>query len=187
MTIKEKKKVNSILFFASKSGGRIDRLKLMKLLWLSDRIHLNKYGRLILKDDYNALPHGLVPSNTMDITKKTLDDYFDVEKYEIIAKSTFESGCFSESDIEIMEQVWEQYGKKMDGLQLRDFSHNFPEWLRFEKELNNPILPKSYAIVIDDFFCAPINKVDYPHSLDESNKSKEYFHVHSAIQSFLSK
>lgn len=38
----------------------------MKLLWLSDRVHLNKYGRLILKDNYKALPHGPVPSATMD-------------------------------------------------------------------------------------------------------------------------
>lgn len=187
MSIKIKKILNAIIFFASKSPhAKINRLKLMKLLWLADRIHLNRYGRLILRDDYNALPHGPVPSKTMDFTKLPIENSFDVNDFIIIAKRNFDPMFFSKSDIEVMEFVWEKYGS-MTQFALRDFSHNFPEWLRYEKELNNKYLPNSYSIIIDDFFSAPSEEVDYHFNPDESNKSKMSFHSYSSIQSNLSK
>jgi len=187
MNLIEEKILNSIIFFASKSTrGKINRLKLMKILWLADRIHLNKYGRLILRDNYNALPHGPVPSTTMDATKLPIDNYFDVQGFNIIAKSEFVSNFFSKSDIEVMEHVWEQYGE-MDQFQLKDFSHNFPEWLRYEKELNDTSLPNSYPIIIDDFFNAPKNQVKYVHNNEHSKKSEIVYHTHNSIQSYLSK
>jgi uncharacterized phage-associated protein len=186
MSIKIKKILNAIIFFASKSPhAKINRLKLMKLLWLADRIHLNKYGRLILKDNYNALPHGPVPSQTMDFSKHTIENTFDVMGFTIIAKSSFDSKYFSKSDIEIMELVWKKYGS-MNKYKLRDYSHKFPEWLRYERDLLNEFSPNSYPIIIDDFFSLPINDTDYQFNSVESEKSKDSFHSYSAILSNLS-
>jgi uncharacterized phage-associated protein len=185
MNIIEKKILNSIIFFASKSlNNKINRLKLMKLLWLSDRIHLNKYGRLILKDNYNALPHGPVPSKTMDVSKFSVESVFEVHKYNIIAKGLFNSDYFSKSDLEVMEKVWKDYGQ-MDQFELRDFSHNFPEWLRFKEELENQSLPNSYQIIIDDFFNCPVVAANYQYNAEESNNSKVAFHSYSTILSSL--
>ena len=186
MSVIEKKILNSIIFFASKSqSGTINRLKLMKLLWLADRIHLNKFGRLILRDNYNALPHGPVPSKTMDVSKQTVENAFDVKDYHIVVKGDFDSKYFSKSDIDVMEQVWEKYGK-MNQYELRDFSHKFPEWMRYEKELNSKYLPNSYPIIIDDFFSSPSNDVDYQYNSEESDKSKLNFHSYTSILSNLS-
>jgi len=156
----------------------------MKLLWLADRIHLNKYGRLILKDKYNALPNGPVPSKTLDVSKISVEGSFDVKGYHIISKCKFDSNYFSKSDIEVMEQVWDKYGER-DQYELRDFSHNFPEWLRYESELKNTSRPNSYPIIIDDFFNVPICEVDYQFNAEESKKSSEAFHTYSTILSSL--
>jgi uncharacterized phage-associated protein len=186
MSIIEKKILNSIIYFASKSqGNKINRLKLMKLLWLADRIHLNKYGRLILKDNYNALPHGPVPSRTMDVSKQSIINSFDVNGFTISAKGSFDSKYFSKSDIEVLEQVWAKYGN-MNQFELRDFSHKFPEWLRYEKELNDKCLPNSYPIIIDDFFSSPEKNVDYQFDADESSVSISSYRSYNSILSSLS-
>ena len=43
--------LNIILYFANKHKDNIEISKLLKLIWLSDRIHLNKYTRLILRKE----------------------------------------------------------------------------------------------------------------------------------------
>ena len=62
-----KKAVYTLAYFALKEGGAINKMKAFKLIWLSDRLHLRKYGRPILNDVYFALPMGPIPSNTKDI------------------------------------------------------------------------------------------------------------------------
>lgn len=188
MKISEKKIINAIIFFASKSQEkRINRLKLMKLLWLSDRIHLNKFGRMILRDNYYALPNGPVPSKTMDVSKSNVEGLIEPLRYEVLAiDSSFESKYFSKSDLEIMEYVWEKYGG-YDQFELRDLSHNFPEWMRYEKELKCSTMPSSYPMIIDDFFALPSERVDYEHDLEASKQSLMRYHSYSAIQSYLTK
>lgn len=188
MDIKTLKILNSILFFSSKDKDRtITRLKLMKLLWLSDRIHLNKYGRLILRDNYNALPHGPIPSQSLNYSNTTLPDFYTVSGNNIKAIRDFDSKYFSGSDLEIMNYVWTTFGSKSASF-LRNFSHKFPEWIRFKKELEDETLPNSYEIILDDFFENPDLKIFKDiHSQNDSEDSKSYFRSYSAIQSTLNK
>ena len=62
-----KKAVQTLAYFAQKEGGVINKMKAFKLIWLSDRLHLRKYGRPILNDVYFALPKGPIPSSTKDL------------------------------------------------------------------------------------------------------------------------
>ena len=156
----------------------------MKLLWLADRVHLNKYGRLILRDQYSALPHGPVPSGTLNTSQNDLDGYFGVTDKTITAVGIFDPSYFSKSDIEVMESVWQDYGNK-GGWALREFSHLFPEWKRYEKQLKDPNLPKSYPIVIDDLFVPPTG-ANYYYDPLESEKSRSIFLAHQSIQNMLS-
>ena len=90
------KLINAILFFANKSKSKdIKRMKLMKLLWLADRIHLNKYGRLILDDSYYAMEHGSIPTNTMDLSKEKQVGKFEVKDCRIKAIANFNPKHFS--------------------------------------------------------------------------------------------
>ncbi len=184
MKLHIQKRTQAILYFANKSTNkRIKRLKLVKLLWLADRIHLNRYGRMILKDDYYALPHGPVPSKTMDQSKLSIPNVYNVNGFNLEAEDDFDLKYFSESDLEVMEEVWNKFGK-MTEFKLRDYSHLFPEWKRFEDRLKGK-KQQSYKIRINDFFEAPDEKADLKIDKEQINTSKEYFNHRNSIQEIL--
>jgi uncharacterized phage-associated protein len=158
----------------------------MKLLWLADRIHLNRYGRTILNDVYCALPHGPVPSNTMDLSEKGIEDLYKVDNFAIEAEDKYDSKYFSKSDLEVLEEVWENYGNQSDKI-LRDYSHLFPEWKRFEKELNDNNRPNSYRMIIDDFFKAPSEIKDFKIDPEMSKLSRTIYYENNRIQELLTK
>jgi hypothetical protein len=44
-------------FFAIREGGRLNRMKAVKLVWLADRLQLRKYYRSITHDVYDNFGH----------------------------------------------------------------------------------------------------------------------------------
>lgn len=185
MDINLQKIENAILFFIEKNGGSIDKMKLMKLLWLSDRLHLNKYGRLILKDRYYALPHGPVPSTALDICKRSKDDYIIIQGYNIKSEREYNKDFFSKSDLKIMGYVWEKF-KNISPLYFSEYSHKYPEWSRFEKYLNDTNSPNRYDIIIHDFFEFPdLNEFSDLLTEEDITLSKEEFNINNSIQNFL--
>ena len=64
-----KKATQAINYFTKKEGGQIEKLKLIKLVYLADRFHLRKYGRPIMNDTYLAMPLGPVGSSVKDIAE----------------------------------------------------------------------------------------------------------------------
>lgn len=182
------KRINAILFFATKErNNKINRLKLMKLLWLADRIHLNRYGRTIIDDNYFALEHGPVPSLSKNLSDTGYDDKIYISDRDVIAEDEFEDKYFSKSDLSIMEEVWTAYGA-MNKYNLRDFSHYFPEWKRFEEKLNDSRESDSFPMEMADFFAPPIQKLDnYSHDSELSAMSKAEYEERKRIQEALSK
>jgi uncharacterized phage-associated protein len=140
-----KKAVQALNFFAIKTGGEINKMKALKLIWLSDRLHLRKYARTILSDTYFALPYGPVASGTKDLIEGT-DFLSEIEreyrnqyiiytdKYNYKSINDFYSKVFSKSDIETMSIIFEKYGL-IDEFTLSKISHFFPEWNKFEQQL----------------------------------------------------
>jgi len=182
MKLQIQKRIHAILYFAGKSNdNRINRLKLVKLLWLADRIHLNRYGRMILKDDYYALSHGPVPSKTMDLSEVDVPDVYSVKGYVIEAEEKFDPKYFSESDLEVMNEVWDTYGG-MTKYVLKDYSHLFPEWKRFEDQLNDENQPNRFRMKLDDFFIDPDAEANFNIDEEKRNVSKEYFNHRNSIQ-----
>ena len=140
-----KKAVSSLAFFAQKERGVINKMKAFKLIWLSDRLHLRQYGRPILNDVYFALPKGPVPSSTKDLaddsnylveSEKELRDQVleNVGRYNVAVKNDFPKNVFSESDLKVMELVYENFGN-LDEFTLSELSHQYPEWQKFETSL----------------------------------------------------
>ncbi len=185
MRIREQKQINAILYFAQRSKNKsIERLKLMKLLWLADRLHLIRYGRTVLHDSYNALPHGPIPSKTMDLSEHSVEGIYNVEGYEIIALGTFNEKYFSKSDLEVFNEIWITFGDKNRNW-LRKYSHYFPEWQRFEDSLNDETMPNSYAMRMDDFFKKPQEGIEFPFDERTSRESQENYNRHNSIQEIL--
>lgn len=140
-----KKAVHTLAYFAQKEGGVINKMKAFKLIWLSDRLHLRKYGRPILNDVYFALPKGPIPSSTKDLADNS--DYLadserelreqvleNAGRYTIKTKTEVQKNVFSESDLEVMSLVYDNFGN-LDEFTLSELSHEYPEWKKFEKSL----------------------------------------------------
>ncbi|MBV9497214.1 MAG: SocA family protein [Acidobacteria bacterium] len=135
----QEKLVNALAFFSKHGVAGLDRMKIAKLLFLADRIHLLRYGRPITGDRYVCMEHGPVASVTHDLVNARLSDdpdaeimneYFDVGRSrthpELIAKREPDLDVFSETDLEVLREVVESFGQKT-AWQLRDLAHEYPE------------------------------------------------------------
>ena len=159
--------IQAICYFAGKENGKvIDTMKVYKLLWLSDRYHLRQYGRTITADEYFALPYGPVPSNAKNLIdgiaqnksdQTMFGTYLDVlDKQHIAAKQNPDMEVFSETDRDALSLIYNTFGHK-SAIELSKFSHTFPEWKHYEKQLLDKSLKNGYKIDKDLFF---INKTE---------------------------
>ena len=178
-----KKAINILAFFAEKEGGKINSMKALKLIFLADRYHFRNYGRTISNDVYCALPHGPVPSFVRDIIKdhalSSEQKAIRMESFSVVDKHynsliAIDFMVFSKTDITIMEEVYKEYGK-MNQFQLREITHHFPEWKRFEEKLKNSAV-KSFKMNLVDFFETTDAEYDkLPLNLETVKLSREIF------------
>jgi uncharacterized phage-associated protein len=135
------KLVHALAFFSTSGVEDLDTMKAAKLLYFADKMHLQRYGRPILGDDYYCMKHGPIPTVSLNMIQSAVggggdvDDtdlmaeYFDVKpgKYpQLVAKKNPDVDVFSDSDLEVLREVVATYGKKT-GWQLRDIVHEQPE------------------------------------------------------------
>lgn len=52
-----------MMYIINKVGGKIEKYKLMQILFAADKYHLNKYGRPVTGDYYVKKEYGIVPAN----------------------------------------------------------------------------------------------------------------------------
>ncbi len=67
----EKKATDSAALLLELHGGRMKYIRLLKLLYLSDRLAFEKLGRSITNDVYCSMQYGQVPSRAYDLVKRT--------------------------------------------------------------------------------------------------------------------
>ena len=189
------KKATQVLnFFAIKEGGKINKMKALKLTYLADRYHLRKYGRPITNDEYFAMKLGPVASGVKDIAEKSdfLDDnvkeysykYLELKnRYDLISKHPFDEDVFSESDLEALLFVWDKFGL-MDEYELSHVTHQFPEWKKHAESLKtNSRIRMSF----EDFFENPANNIEkcYPLTEDEIIDRKDLLKELNYIESLM--
>lgn len=196
-------KMSQIIGYIFKISGmaRINRVKLIKLIWAADRYHIRKYGRLVTEDIYYAMEHGPVSSLALDIAQLTewkfskseydfLSNYFNSDKEDTWVEGgvIIAEDYLSESDKEALDFAWNTFGK-FDDFYLADIiSHNYPEWKRLEDHLAQLKIEsggKSGRIEINSelFFDNPENDA-YFNILDADHlaASKEYFKEQESIK-----
>ena len=141
-----KKAVQALNYYALKQGGNINKMKALKLIYLADRYHLRKYGRLITNDTYFAMAFGPVPSAVKDIAERSFilgeiettysKKYItQVNKYYYKSRERIDNPVFSQSDFEALDIVWENYGN-YDQFELAELTHKYPEWKKHERALD---------------------------------------------------
>jgi uncharacterized phage-associated protein len=105
-----------ILFLASRCTEK-GYYNILKLLYLADKIHLQRYGSFICGDNYVAMDLGPVPSSTYDLIKAVRDKRFssfpadfNVIGYTIETQRDANPDFLSESNIECLNEVLRTFG-----------------------------------------------------------------------------
>lgn len=136
----EKKISQMAAYLLCLRGGEMSLLKLMKLLYLTDRESLNQLGYSMSDDHMVSMPHGPVLSRTLDLmngcstsgangwsglisaranNKLSLKNEINISSLDELSKS----------DIEILDQTWSTFGG-MGKFELVEYTHNHcPEWV----------------------------------------------------------
>lgn len=138
---------NATRWLLKRHGGRLDWIKILKLIVLADLEHLRRYGRPIVGGPYFAMEHGPVASELYDALKMgSLDGVEHISIGSYISKATAEPDeeQMSESDLEVLKHIDEQYGT-WDPFRLSDFTHKLDAWKKNYKGNSG-----SYPIPYDD-------------------------------------
>jgi uncharacterized phage-associated protein len=149
---RSKKAAQIAAIFVRSAGGRIDKLKLIKLLYIAERESLRLRGRPMLYDELYSLKDGPICSSTLNainggVDVDTWSKYIKKDgKTDIYVVSEDESEFqdeISASDMELVKSVIKGF-MWMTTSQVRNWTHdarNCPEYTEVE---NNSRLPISY-------------------------------------------
>jgi uncharacterized phage-associated protein len=134
-----RKAAQVVAFFAKSAGGSIHVLKVVKLVYLSDREALRIFDAPILSDKFVSMPYGPVNSLTLNQIDGTADesdgwDEFltDREGHSIGLKNPdlkyFDLDEISTAEMKVLQIIWNKFGS-MDRFALAKYTHdNCPEW-----------------------------------------------------------
>lgn len=140
MKYSEKKAAQVAAFFISSAGGRVEILKLMKLMYLAERESFTRYGEPLTGDKLFSMEHGPILSSTLDHMNNFIDSepggwdswISDREDHYLALKNNEDPipnlTQLSDADLEVVRNVWEDFGW-MTGSQLRQYTHDrCAEW-----------------------------------------------------------
>ena len=116
-----RKATQALNFFARKAGGRINKMKALKLVYFADRYHLRKYGRPVVGDEYLAMNYGPVASGTKDLAE--MSDFLGTEEARYAKRfiepsetgirftslANVDEKVFSASDREALAFAWRRW------------------------------------------------------------------------------
>lgn len=140
-------------YFAARSGRTIDKLKLIKLLYLAEREYVSRYQMGMLFDEYYSLPHGPICSSTLNGINgkgdvKTWDKYIKRQDRSVSSVENFNRDDLdrvSDAEMAVLDAVWEQFGW-MSTSAIRKYTHlNCPEYT----EIDAGRVPISYQEMLD--------------------------------------
>lgn len=159
----ERKAAQMAAFFLGQTPeSRMSHLKLMKLLYLSDREALRVFGWPISGDRLVSMPHGPVLSQTLNLMDGDVESQpggweewiSDKENHELSLRQPLDTAALDElapAEIDVLKIVWDKFGA-MGKWEIRDWTHEHcAEW----KDPNGSSIPIQYdamarAVGFDD-------------------------------------
>jgi len=177
-----KSSVQAIHFLLS-GLGETDKLKIVKLLFFCDKLHLIKYGRTITGDNYIAMKNGPVGSITLNVLDNDMEylspeqlEYCDqflekVSKYTYMPRPTDGSyDSLSESDMATIKEVIDKLGR-LDKWKLVELTHKYPEWKAHEQKLKDEVVKCEDINIKDLFSSIPGDILGIPQDIIDDSKS----------------
>jgi uncharacterized phage-associated protein len=178
-------KIIQVLAYIQKRIDCTDKLKLIKLLFFADRMHLRKYLAFISFDIYYALRNGPAASKTLNVINR-YEDFLDttpenikfLDKIKIIDKDNriikeSNTNYMSKVEMSVLDAICEIFGNFSTN-ELIELTHDYPEWKRYEA-LFNAGTNDGELIVLDDFFENP--------DTEKSPALKKYFNGNDPLYS----
>jgi len=187
-TFDYKKTTQSLNYLAEKSGGQINRMKALKLIYFADRYHLRKYGRLITNDTYYAMDNGPVASGAKDIAEGSdfigreaqnyASDYIETfSKYDLKSKQATDKAEFSGSDLEALDYALDKFGH-LDEWGIVDLTHKYPDWYKHGPSLK---LADRIEMDVNDFFDDSTFEIDMCFPLTDEEKAMRRDHLEEML------
>lgn len=139
-------------FFVQAGGGHMDVIKLVKLIYLSDREFMDRHGLPITFDRLVSMPHGPVNSGTYECIQGAVacngwEEWISARKDHVVAlrKPALREALddLSDAEIDALRAVWTRFGH-MGKWEIRDWTHeNCAEW----QDPDGSSYPIAYASV----------------------------------------
>lgn len=130
---RSQKVLEIISYLLSLNNNKIEKLKLIKELYLIDRASIDETDMSITGDEYFSLPHGPILSNTLNIINdlpngNEWSEYLEIEQpYIIKLIKPYTYGYLSQRDKFHIKTISDKY-KNYTASQLRNYTHTLPEW-----------------------------------------------------------
>ncbi len=150
---KSRKAAQVASYFAAFEDQGVDKLKLMKLIYLAEREFLSQYSHPMLYDEFYSLRHGPICTNTLNgidgYIDKTVWTKFIGQNYSKVHSlvGTFREQYdeLSDAEIDVLAGVWNSFGW-MSTSQIRNYTHEHcPEYT----EVQSGRMPISYKEVFE--------------------------------------
>jgi len=158
-----------ILYFCTYTDSKfLGKVKLMKLFYFLDFMHVKKYGAPVTYDHYVNLEHGPIPSSIKNLIDNASDDVdnsvlsdtvsFETPKgtdmYRIIPSRKFtekDEKYFSRTELDILDAVCRRFGGKNTKF-IEDISHTEAPWkeTKFLEEIPYTLATKDNDCLVSE-------------------------------------
>lgn len=127
--------------------GAVDKVKLMKLIYLADRDHFLKHGYPVTGDRQCAMPHGPVPSSCLAALNgeswpkpNAAFEYLHIDDNRVMLKAKPKDDWLTTEEKQTLEGVLAAYGGTSTW-RLRDQTHKLPEYKEVYVEGTSTTIP----------------------------------------------
>jgi len=131
------KVIQIINFLLKRNGGEINYTKLIKELYLSDRLMLKKYNDVITGDKFVNMNNGQVVSKIYNLIKnegakehqRIWNSLFMKDGYNLkfLVSNNLNDDELSEAEIKVLEEIDDKF-KNYSYQQMINYVHKLPEW-----------------------------------------------------------
>jgi uncharacterized phage-associated protein len=153
----ERRAAQAAAFLLHQAGGSLPLMKLVKLLYLSERLSLQKYGEPLTGDRLVSMTHGPVLSQTLNHINgavPSLEGGWDswisdraghvvaLKDPSMIRSAQQDLASLSDSDIEVLDETWMSFGH-WDRWDLVKYTHDHCSEWKDPNGSSNPITYRS--------------------------------------------
>lgn len=128
------KSVQIIGYFLRAGGGRMDKMKLVKLIYLADRLSFERRGKALNFDQYYSMVNGPVVSSALNGMNGLLGDKawnklaLGGDNKTVTSLEEVGDDRLSKADLRLLEETWAFFGG-MSTAKIRQWTHdNCPEY-----------------------------------------------------------